>query len=95
MKAEVEIDDDGSKVVGETGFNVEEYVLPSFDVTFDASSMPLYVLSSKSANVFTGRVESSYTYGKHGGRKSESYHQKAEHFELLLRWRSCCWWWWW
>ena len=49
MKAEVEIDDDGSKVVGETGFNVEEYVLPSFDVTFDASSMPLYVLASKSA----------------------------------------------
>ena len=64
VKAEVEIDDDGSKVVGETGFNVEEYVLPSFDVTFDASSMPLYVLASKSANEFSGKVESAYTYGK-------------------------------
>ena len=64
VKAEVEIDDDGSKVVCETGFNVEEYVLPSFDVTFDASSMPLYVLASKSANEFSGKVESAYTYGK-------------------------------
>ena len=63
VKAEVEVDDE-SKVTGETGFNVEEYVLPSFDVTFDASSMPLYVLASKSANQFAGKVESAYTYGK-------------------------------
>ena len=64
VKAEVEVDD-GVKISTEGGFNVEEYVLPSFDVTFDASGMPLYVLSSKSENVFTGRVQSSYTYGKH------------------------------
>ena len=64
VKAEVEVDD-GVKISTEGGFNVEEYVLPSFDVTLDASSMPLYALSSKSENVFTGRVQSSYTYGKH------------------------------
>ena len=63
--------DDGVKISTEGGFNVEEYVLPSFDVTFDASGMPLYVLSSKSENVFTGRVQSSYTYGKHVEGKSK------------------------